>query len=167
MKVVLMRILRSFDSEENQREIEEELAFHLELLTEEHLQPDVPLAEAKAAALKRFGDVERIKGQCLDISRRSHPLMPVVKAFLIAMFLAGVLVRVNSTERNFESLGNLLIAVASLCRLFLYVRGLNPSRFLTERHTNSPLMLNETAQLPFAMYDDRKLTPVERVISDK
>jgi hypothetical protein len=167
MKAVIGRLFRRFDSEEHKREIEEELCFHLELLTQEHLQQDVSLAEAKDAALKRFGNVDLVKDQCLETGRRSHPLMPAMRLFLIAVFLAGVLVRINSTDRNVENLGNLLIAVPSLCRLLFYVRSLNPSRFLSGHKTTSPLMLNETAQLPFTIYDHRKLTPVERVISDK
>ena len=167
MKAVMRRLFRRFDREEHKREIEEELCFHLELLTQKHLQQDVPLAEAKDAALKRFGNVELIKDQCLEISSRSRPLITAVKAFLVLMFLAGVLVRVNSTHLNVSRFGDLLMVVSILCRLFLYVRGLNPSRFLSEHKTESPLMLNETAQLPFTVYDHRKLTPVERVISDK
>jgi hypothetical protein len=167
MKPVIGRLFRHFDSEEKKREIEEELFFHVELLTEEHLQQDWSLTEAKDAALKRFGNVERIKDQCLDISRRRHPFIPALKVFLAGMFLAGVLVRINGTDPNVAKLGDLLIAVPSLCRLLLYVRGLNPSRFLPDHKTKSPLTLNQTAQLPFQIYDHRKLTPVERVISEK
>jgi len=163
----MRRLFGRFNSQENKREIEEELSFHLDRLTQDHLQPDVSLAEAKNAALKRFGNVELIKDQCLEISSRNRPLVLAVKSFLIVVFLAGVLLRVNSTHRDVINAANLLIAVASLGRLLLYVRGLNPSRFLSEHKTKSPLMLNETAQPPFTIYDHRKLTPVERVISDK
>ncbi len=52
MKAVVGRIFRRSDSEENKAEIEEELRFHLELLTQEHLQPDVSLAEAKECRFK-------------------------------------------------------------------------------------------------------------------
>lgn len=167
MKAVIEGLFRRFDSEGSKREIEEELCFHLDLLTQEQLQPHLSLAEAREAALRRFGNVEVIKGQCLDITRRSHPMMPAVKVLLILMFLGGVLLRLNGTDRDVANLGNLLIAVPSLCRLLFHVRGLNPSRFLSEHKSRSPLMLNETAQLPFTIYDHRKLTPVERVISDK
>jgi hypothetical protein len=73
MKAVIGRIFRRFDGGEHKREIEEELCFHLDSLTQEHLKQDVSWAEAEDAALKRFGNVELIKEQCLDISRRSHP----------------------------------------------------------------------------------------------
>ena len=167
MKAVIGRLFRRFDGEERKREIEEEFRFHLDLLTQKHLHQDMPLAEANDAALERFGDVEQIKDECLEISRRSHSLMPVVKFLLFVVFVVGVLVRVNSTHLNVSRFGDLLMVVSSLCRVFLYVRGLTPSRFLSEHTAKSPLMLNETAQLPFTIYDHQKLTPVERVISDK
>jgi len=167
MKAVIGRLFRRFDGEEHKRDIEEEFRFHLDELTQKHLQQDMPLAEANDAALKRFGDVEQIKDECLEISSRRHSLMPVVKFLLFVMFAVGVLVRVNSTHLNVSRFGDLLMFVSFLCRLFLYVRGLSPSRFLSEHTTKSPLMLNDTAQLPFTIYDHRKLTPVERVISDK
>jgi len=167
MKAVLRRLSRRFDSEVNQREVEEELGFHLDLLTQEYLQQDLSMGEATDAALKRFGNVELIKDQCLEISRRNHPLMPAMNCALVVVFLAGVLLRVYSPHRNVTNLGDLLIAVPILCRLLFYVRGWNPSRFLSEDKTKSPLMLNDSAQLPFTIYDQRKLTPIERVISDK
>ena len=167
MKAVIRRLLRRFDDEEHKREIEEEFRFHLDLLTQKHLHQDMPLAEANEAALERFGDVEQIKHECLEISRRSHSLMPVVKFLLFVVFVVGVLVRVNSTHVNVSHFGDLLMIVSGLCRVFLHVRGLKPSLFLSEHQTKSPLMLNETGQPPFTVYDHRKLTPVERIISQK
>ena len=101
------------------------------------------LAEAKDAALKRFGNVEQIKDQCVEISRSNRPLIRALKSFLILVFLVGVLVRVFSTELHVHHLGDILIAVAVLGRLFFYVRGLNPSRFTSKDEPSSPLMLNE------------------------
>jgi hypothetical protein len=166
MKTVTGHLFRRFDSDEHKREIEEELCFHLDLLTQEHLQQDVSLAEAKDAALRRFGNFELIKDECLEISRRSHRMMPAMKVFLAVVFLVGVLVRINSTDRSLSHLGDLLIVVPILCRLLFYVRGLNPSRFLSDE-TKSPLRLSETGHPPIMIYDHRNLTPVERVISDK
>ncbi len=149
------------------REIDEELRFHLELLTQEHLQQDMSLADAKAAAARRFGNVERIKDQCVAISRRAHPFLVALKSLLVIMFLAGVVVRTVGTGLNVHHLGDLLIAVPILGRILLYVRGLNPSSFFSEAESASPLRLNETAQPLFTVYDRRMLTPLERLISDK
>lgn len=165
MKVV--GLFKRFDGEQIKREIEEELLLHLELLTEEQFRPDVSLEVARATALKRFGNVEQIKDQCVEISTRSNPLLRALKSFLILVFLAGVLVRVLSTEFHVLHVGDILIAVGVLGRLLVYVRGLNPSSFLSKPETLSPLMLNENGQASIVAYDQRKRTPVERVISDQ
>ena len=167
MKAVIGRLFKCFDSEQVKREIEDELHFHLELLTQEHLKQDMSFAEAKDAALERFGNVGLIKDQCVEISRRNHPSVRALKSLLILVFLVGVLVRVFSTELHVMHVGGTFIAVAILGRLFLYVRGLNPSSFRSKPETSSPLMLNETAQTSIRAYDHRRLTPVERVLADK
>lgn len=167
MKALNGNLFKRFDSEQVEREIDEELRFHLELLTQAHLQQDMPLAEAKDAALKRFGNVEQIRDQCVEISRKNHPSIRALKSFLILVFLVGVLVRVFSTEVHVMHIGDTLIAVGVLGRAFLYVRGLNPSSFLSKYETSSSLMLNENGQASITAYDQRERTPVERVISDK
>lgn len=149
------------------REIDEELRFHLELLTHAYLQQEMSSEEAKDAAVRRFGNVERIKDQCLAISRQAHPLLVALKSFLILMFLTGIAVRTRSTDLDTRHLGDLLIAVPILSRLLIYVRGLNPSRFLSKPGTASPLRLNEDVRPLFTAYDRGMRTPVERLISDK
>jgi len=166
MKTVKERLFKSLDREEIGREIEEELRFHLDLLTDEHFRQDMPLAEAKDAALKRFGDIERIKDQCVEISRGNRPAIRALKLFLGLVFLVGVLVRIFSPEYHLTRVGDILIAVGILSRLWLYVRGLNPSAFLSKPETSSPLRLNDS-QVLFTAYDQKKRTPVERVISYK
>jgi hypothetical protein len=165
MMKAITRLFHRFDREVIEHQIEEELRFHLELLTEHHLQQDMSLSDAKDAALKRFGNVEQIKDQCVDISSSNRPLTRVLKSFLILVFLVGVLVRVFSTELGFRHLGDILIVLAVSGRLFFYVRALNPSRFTSKDESSSPLMLND-GLASFATYDQRKRTPLERVISD-
>ena len=167
MKAGMGSLFRRFDSQRAEREIDEELRFHLEMLTETLLQNDMSLTEARDAALKRFGNVEQIMGQCVEISRRSHPSIRALKSFLILVFLVGVLVRVFSPEFHLTRVGDILMVVGILGRLWVYVRGLNPSSFLSKPETSSPLMLNDFGQASITAYDQRRRTPVERVIFDK
>jgi hypothetical protein len=148
------------------REIEEELRFHLDLLTDEYCRKEMSLEEARAEALERFGDVERIKNQCVEINRRSHPGIVALKLFLSLVFLLGVLVRIFSPEYHVTNVGNILIAVGILGRLLLYVR-LHPSGFLSKSDNPSPLMLNDDRRKPLLAYDQKMRTPLERIISDK
>jgi hypothetical protein len=164
MKAAITRLYHRFDRDVIEREIEEELRFHLELLTEQHLQQPMSLAQAKDAALKRFGNVEQIKDQCAEISRNNRPLIRALKSLLILVFLLGVLVRVFSTELAVTRAGDVLIVIALLGRVFFYVRGLNPSRFTSIDENSSPLMLNGPRS--FTAYDQERRTPLERVISD-
>jgi len=166
MKPLPGRAFMGFEREHIAGEIEEELRFHVELLTEEHLRQDLSLAEAKEAALQRFGSVEQIRNQCVEISQRSRPVIRALKSLLVSCFLLGVLVRVSSTEMHVARVGDILIFVAVLGRLLLYLRSMNPTSFRASAETASPLMLNDKSYTVSA-YDHRKLTPVERIISDK
>jgi putative ABC transport system permease protein len=51
-------------------EVAEELAFHLEMRTREHIARGLDPAAAREAALRRFGDFERVKAACREIGRR-------------------------------------------------------------------------------------------------
>jgi len=146
--------------------LEKELRFHLDLLTDEHRLLDVTFAEARDAALRRFGNVEQIKNECVEISRRRHPAVRLLKSFLLLMFFAGVLVRVFSPEYHLTHVGDVLMAVGVLGRLWFYVRGLNPSRFHSEANDSSPLKLSDSP-MSFTAYDQKERTPVERVIFSK
>lgn len=166
MKAALKSLFHRFDREVIEHQIEDELRFHLELLTEHHLERNMPLPEARDAALKRFGNFEQIKEQCVAISRKNRPLIRALKFFLILVFLAGVFVGIFSPELHVTRVGNVLIFIAVMGRLFFYVRGLNPTQFSSKQGSSSPLMLNEPGRAPFNAYDQRKRTPLERVISD-
>ena len=166
MMKALFGLFQRFDSKHTKLEIEEELRFHLDLLTDEHCRQDMPWADARDTALRRFGNVERIKDQCVEISRRNRPAIRALKLLMTLVFLTGVLVRVFSPEYHLTRVGDILMAVAVLSRLWIYVRWLNPSTFFSKPETSSPLRLSES-QVLFTAYDQKKRTPLERIISGK
>ena len=164
MKAVISLFKRR---KEIEREVEEELSLHVELLRSEHLRQGMSPEAANAATRKRFGDLTEIKRQCVAISHRSHPFERALKAFLVLMFLAGILVRFGSTEEvNFRHLSNLLMAVSVLGHLLLYARGLTPARFLSKSDTVPLSIFSDDSRMPITSYDEGKRTPIERVISD-
>jgi hypothetical protein len=162
MKAELGRRFNPFHQEEIERDIGAELDFHLDLLTEDYLRQDMSLEEAKDAALRQFGNVEQITAQCAEISRRGHPFVLALKCLLAVIFLAGILLRILAEERHLKHCGDLLSAVSILSWVFLYVR-LHKAQFLSQPETSSALKL--TDQESFAVYDQSRRTPVERVIS--
>jgi hypothetical protein len=157
MRDLTRRLFNPIDSEAIEREVEEELRFHLELLTEQNLQHADTLVEARASALRRFGNVEQVKDQCVEISKRKRPFTRALKSFLILTFLAGIFVRIFGTELHVDRVGQMLIAVAVMGRLFLYVRGLKPAGFRPKSDTSSPLMLNSTAKTPASLFQANNL----------
>jgi hypothetical protein len=162
MKATTGRLFNHLDRREIERDIGAELQFHLDLLTQEYLQRSMSLEEARDAALKQFGNVEQIKDRCVEISKRRHPLVMALKCFLAILFVTGAMVRIVGWDFHISRCGDLLMAVSILSWVLLYVR-LNPSRFLSPHETSSPLKL--TDQNSFAVYDQQKRTPVERLIS--
>jgi hypothetical protein len=160
-------LLHRFDPDQTRREIDEELRFHLDLLTEEHLLRNLHFEEAREAAFTQFGNIEQITDQCAQIKRQRHPVIRGLKVFLVLVFLAGVVIRVFAPEYHVTRVGDVLMAVGLLGRLWLYVRGLVPSSFISKPEESLPLRLRDEVQSSFAVYDQRKRTPVERVIFRK
>jgi len=134
-------LFKRFHRQRVERDIEEELRWHIELLTQEHLQHDMSFAEARDAALRRFGNVAQIKDECVEISRTNQPFVRAVTPFLIVVVVVGILARIYSTDIQVRHFGALLIAIPILIRLLLYARGLNPSSFLSKHETSSLLKL--------------------------
>ena len=166
MKIMRWRLFRRFDRRTVEREVENELRFHLELLTEENLRRGMTPEKAEEQALKRFGNVERIKNQCVEISKRTRPVVRVLKSFLVVIFLAGVLARLSSADVYVKQIGNMLMTIAALGGLLVYLRGLRFSGFVPEIENSTPLGLSDADKMPFAANDRQEFTPIERVIAD-
>ena len=123
-------------------EVEEELRLHVDLILHENIQRGMSPEEARAATLKRFGNVDRVRNECVAICRRNSPLQRVIKLFLILLAVTGLIVRISSTDRDIDHIGSTLIAIAVTGRLLLYVRGLTPSRFLPRNKPTSFSLFN-------------------------
>ena len=164
MKHWLSRLLNSKSIE---REVEEELHFHLDLLTEKYIAHGISRGQAEGFAARRFGNVDQIRDQCLEISMRNSPQVRALKSLLILVFLIGIFVRIMGTEYHVTRMGTILMTLGLLGRLLLYVRGLSPSRFLSKPDASSRLVLSEHSQMSVAAYDQNGHTPLERLISDK
>ena len=123
-------------------EVEEELRFHLDSLLCENIQRGMSPEEARTATLKRFGNFDRVRNECVEICKRSRPLQRAFKLALILLALIGLLVRVAGTDRHVEHIGTTLIFIAIAGRLLLYVRSLSPSRFLPSNKPTSLSLFN-------------------------
>ena len=111
-------------------EVEEELQFHLEMLERKYTQQGMSTADAEAAATRRFGNLERVKWQCVNIRSRNSLVVRILKTSLILIALAGLAIHFLAPDYKIERIGHLLIMIAVTGRLLLYVRGLTPSAIL-------------------------------------
>ena len=63
MKTRLTSLLRR---ERLEHDLDRELSFHIDMLTEQNIRAGMPPAEARALAVKRFGGVEGVKDAVRD-----------------------------------------------------------------------------------------------------
>ena len=137
MNDLLTRLRSRFQRTDLEHEVEEELRLHIELLLHENIRQGMSPEEARAATLKRFGNLDRVRNECVEICRRSRPLQRVFKIVAILLALTGLIIRITSVDLYVAHIGDTLIAIAVSGRLWLYVRSLSPSRFLPANKTAS------------------------------
>lgn len=130
MRTAITNLLKLANRQKTAFDVQEELQFHIEMLERKYAQQGMSTADAKAAALKRFGNLERVKKQCVEISRRNTPSQRILKTSSILIALTGFSIQILSVDYKVSRIGGLLIAIAIAGRLLLYVRGLNPPTFL-------------------------------------
>ena len=75
-------------------DVQQELQFHIDMLERKYTESGMSTAQAKAAAVKRFGNLEKIKRQCVDISRRNSFLRRVLKSLTILLALTGLVIHI-------------------------------------------------------------------------
>jgi hypothetical protein len=145
---LIAQLANRFDRRQLEREVEEELRFHAELVSREYVEQGMSRAEAEVAAQKRLGDLVRIKNQCVEIRRRNRPLRRVLKLLSIVIALIGFVVRLSSRDVHVAHVGGTLIAIAVSGRLLLYARGLSPSSFLQRNETSSLSLFTDNSHAP-------------------
>ena len=146
MKNEIADLFKNFNRKQLVFEVEDELRFHIEMLERKYVQDGMSAAAARAAALRRFGSIERAMKQCVNIRSRNSLLRRVVKTSLVFLGLIGFSIRIISSDLNFDHIGDILIMIAIAGRLLLYVRGMSPSTFLSGTDETCPSIVTESPQ---------------------
>lgn len=129
MKTLGAYVFKRLGGQTSESQVEEELRFHLERLEQDFRQSGMTAADATAASHEQFGDLEGIRRQCLEISRRKDPVNRALKAALVLVFVVGLVLRLFTGTPQFGRLADLSMTIAILGHLFLYLRGLLPAKF--------------------------------------
>ena len=144
MRIAIANLFKNPNRKQILFEVEDELQFHVEMLERKYVQDGMSAVAAKAAALRRFGSLERAMKQCVDIRNRNSLLRRVLKMSLILLGLTGLSIRLLSSDLRIDHVGDVLIMIAISGRLLLYVRGLSPSTFLSGTNETCPSIVTET-----------------------
>jgi hypothetical protein len=168
------------------REVEAELRFHIQMRARANIEGGMRPDEAQLAALQSFGDFDRVKVRCCEISR-SLPLVPsslrMGMHIAIAVLAGGAaLWAVNMPHHNFIGVLWQLVAIAVLTRAFIVGRrSISTERFagdcasgvfLTESQgfrKNKVLSSDacEERSVSIAAHDEQGRTPVERMFNSE
>ena len=160
--------------DEIEREVESELRFHIEMRARANIESGMIPDEARLAALQSFGDFDRIKIQCCEISRRlpfdSKALRMGLHIVIAVTAGATSLWAVNVRHDNFMSVLWQVVAIAVLTRAFTVGRrSIWTEQFPASTARNKVLSSDSCEQraINVASHDEQGLTPVERMFNSE
>ena len=168
------------------REVEAELRFHIEMRARANIDGGMRPDEAQLAARQSFGDFERVKVRCCEISRSLPFDSRVLKMgmYIAIAALAGgaALWAVNTPHANFTGVLWQLVAIAVLARSFIVGRHLSFTERLagdrasggsiteSERFRKNTVLLSdgcEERSVSIASHNEQGRTPVERMFNSE
>jgi len=168
------------------RDVEAELRFHIVMRARANIEGGMSPHEAQLAARRSFGDFDRVKATCCEISRTlpfdSRPLR--MGTYIgIAVVAGGVaLWAVNMPHHSFTGVLWQLVAIAVLGRAFIAGRrAISTKRFAGDCASGAFIAENgrfrrdevlsgeecEERSASIASHDEQGRTPVERMFKSK
>ena len=166
------------------REVEAELSFHIEMRTRSNIESGMSPAEAQLSARLSFGDFDRVKTKCCEISRSLPFNSAVLKMglYIIIAVLAGgtAVLAVNLPHHNLSGVLWQLVAIAVLARAFVVGRRAISTKHLQGDRANVVFVTDgerfredkglscgvlETHSVGIAAHDEQGRTPVERTFN--
>lgn len=180
IKTILKRLGLPDRSEAVDREIEDELQFHIEMRTRDNIEAGMAPEDAMADAMRRFGDFDHVRTMCREIRKeRLAGAMKLIKGLIWAMLGCGLTLKLAAGVDALQNVGEFLILIALLWRLLIHLREMQPDRHriraaeqptLSITHTIGDFSASSPAEHPInpvPAYDKDGRTPVERLLSDE
>ena len=143
-------------------EVDEEFGFHLDMRAREYERRGVSSGKSRAMAEARFGDVEKIRTECIQISSRKSVLIWLLNSVFLLSFVVGFFLRMLVPEMHVHQVGNVMMIIGGLGILLVYVKQAG-TRVLNANSKPFRLGLNNTPPVGF---DEQGRTPFDRVRSD-
>ncbi|HYJ85870.1 MAG TPA: permease prefix domain 1-containing protein [Pyrinomonadaceae bacterium] len=165
MSKSLHKLFGHFDGRALQRQVEEELQFHIEMRARDYQREGLDFDGSLEKAKVRFGDFEMVKRQCVEISARNSVSIWILKILFTISFLIGVLVKSLYSELNITRMGSVLMMIGIFGGLLLVGKTI---RMRDYKSAPEPLRLGLHSiadSVPLA-FDENGRTPFERVKAD-
>jgi hypothetical protein len=124
---LLAELSNTFRRSSLEQEIDDELRFHIDLRIAENLDAGMTHDEAKADALRRFGDLSKIRAKCLAIDRQG--MTTARHALLRILIVFGIVLRVSNIDDGINVFGQMVVILGVLCSLLDWLRSRLPTRF--------------------------------------
>jgi hypothetical protein len=128
----------------------------------EYERRGVSSEKSKAMAEARFGDVEKIRTECIQISSRKSVLIWLLNSVFLLSFVVGFFLRMLVPEVHVHQVGNVMMMIGGLGILLVYVKQAG-TRVLNSSSKAFRLGLNNTPPVGF---DEQGRTPFDRVRAD-
>lgn len=120
LETVLRRLRAFVLGSSSERDLDEELRYHVELLTMDNIAAGMSPEQAKADALRRFGNIERVKKSCRAVHRGSLSGATLWLIGIIAV--CGAILWAGPYPSQANVLGQTLVITVLLFRLLMYLR---------------------------------------------
>ena len=165
-------------------EVEAELRFHIAMRARANIEGGMKPDEAQLAALQSFGDFDRVKVRCCEISRSlpfdSRALRMGLHIAIAGLAGGAALWWVNTLHHNLIDVLRQLVAIAVLTRLFVVARRAGSTeRFAADRASGVSITeserfrknkvlasdICEERSVSIASHDEQGRTPVERMFN--
>jgi hypothetical protein len=156
-------IRRRLERHAVERDVEEELRFHLEMTAREFESQGVPGRDSLAQAKLKFGDYDRIKSECLEVASKNTLGLRVSRVLFIIAFILGVFIRVLTPEFRLTRIGDVLMMIGVFGGVWM--AGKTFHRTQTVRIPESMKLGLRNDPIPHAFDKDGR-TPFERVKAD-
>jgi hypothetical protein len=143
-------------------EIDEEFRFHLDMRAGEYERRGVSSEKSRAMAEARFGNVEKIRTECIQISSRKSVLIWLLNSVFLMSFVVGFSLRMLVPEMHVHQVGNVMMMIGGLGVLLVYAKQAG-TRVLSS--TAKPFRLGLNNAPPVA-FDEQGRTPFDRVRAD-
>jgi hypothetical protein len=167
-------------------EVEAELRFHIEMRARANIEGGMDPDKAQLAAQQSFGDFDRVKTRCCEISRSlpfdSRPLRMGMYIAIAGLAGAAALWAVNIPHHSFTGVLWQLVAIAVLARSFIAGRRSSSKERFAGDHTGGSFMTDsksfrkskvspsdvcEERSTSIPAHDEQGRTPVERMFKSE